>query len=168
MKIIKYLLGKILLQIPIIRYKQFVYKLLGVKNIKNNINYFIGNPLVIGDYKNIVMHNHSVIERGGMLIANEKIEIGENTSLAYGVTILTSANPNGTYKHNKLGKLYHPLKAPVIIKDNCWIGAKSIILPGVTIGECSVVAAGSVVTKDVPPYSLVAGVPAVIKRKIEL
>lgn len=168
MKIIKYLLGKILLQIPIIRYKQFVYKLLGVKSIKNNINYFIGNPLVVGDYKNIVMHNYSVIERGGMLIANEKIEIGENTSLAYGITILTSANPNGTYEHNKLGKLYPPVKAPVIIKDNCWIGAKSIILPGVTIGECSVVAAGSVVTKDVPPYSLVAGVPAVIKRKIEL
>lgn len=166
MKIIKYLLGKILLQIPIIRYKQFVYKLLGVKSIKNNINYFIGNPLVIGDYKNIVMHNNSEIERGCMLIANEKIEIGENSTLAYGVTILTSADPNGPY--NKLSKLYPPINSPVIIKDNCWIGAKSIILPGLTIGEFSVVAAGSVVTKDVPAYSLVAGVPAVIKRKIEL
>jgi acetyltransferase-like isoleucine patch superfamily enzyme len=166
MKIIKYLLGKTLLQIPIIRYKQFVYKLLGVKSIKNNINYFIGNPLVIGDYKNIVMHNNSEIERGCMLIANEKIEIGENSTLAYGVTILTSADPNGPY--NKLSKLYPPINSPVIIKDNCWIGAKSIILPGLTIGEFSVVAAGSVVTKDVPAYSLVAGVPAVIKRKIEL
>lgn len=163
---IKFIIGKFLLLLPLIRYKQFVYKLLGVKSIKNNINYFIGNPLVIGDYRNIVMHNHSEIERGCMLIANDIIEIGENSTLAYGVTILTSADPNGPY--NKLSDLYPPTKAPVIIKDNCWIGARSIILPGITIGECSIVAAGSVVTKDVPPNSLVAGVPAVIKRELQL
>ena len=163
---IKFIIGKFLLLLPLIRYKQFVYKLLGVKSIKNNINYFIGNPLVIGDYKNIVMHNHSEIERGCMLIANDIIKIGENSTLAYGVTILTSADPNGPY--NKLSDLYPPTKAPVIIKDNCWIGARSIILPGITIGECSIVAAGSVVTKDVPPNSLVAGVPAVIKRELQL
>lgn len=163
---IKFIIGKFLLLLPLIRYKQFVYKLLGVKSIKNNINYFIGNPLVIGDYRNIVMYNHSEIERGCMLIANDIIEIGENSTLAYGVTILTSADPNGPY--NKLSDLYPPTKAPVIIKDNCWIGARSIILPGITIGECSIVAAGSVVTKDVPPNSLVAGVPAVIKRELQL
>ena len=52
------------------------------------------------------------------------------------------------------------------IKKNAWIGMRSIILKGVTIGEGAIVAAGSVVTKDVPSYTLVAGNPAIIKKKL--
>ena len=48
-----------------------------------------------------------------------------------------------------------------------WIGVNAVVLPGVTIGEGAVVAAGAVVTKDVPPYSVVAGVPAKVIKKIE-
>ena len=55
---------------------------------------------------------------------------------------------------------------PIFIKKNAWIGMRSIILKGVTVGEGSIVAAGSVVTKDVPDYTLVAGNPAVIKKKL--
>lgn len=55
---------------------------------------------------------------------------------------------------------------PVVIGDDVWIGARAIILPGVNIGSHSVVGAGAVVTKDVPDYSVVGGVPAkVIKRR---
>ena len=54
---------------------------------------------------------------------------------------------------------------PVVIENHVWIGAKAIILKGVTIGEGAIVAAGAVVTKDVPPHSIVAGVPARIIRK---
>ena len=55
----------------------------------------------------------------------------------------------------------------VKIEDDCWIAANSIILAGVTIGKGSVIAAGSVVTKDVPAYSVVAGVPAkIIKSRL--
>jgi acetyltransferase-like isoleucine patch superfamily enzyme len=50
----------------------------------------------------------------------------------------------------------------VVIEDDCWIASNCIILAGVTVGKGSVVAAGSVVTKDVPPYSVVAGSPATI------
>jgi acetyltransferase-like isoleucine patch superfamily enzyme len=54
----------------------------------------------------------------------------------------------------------------ITIEDDCWIAANSVILAGVTIGKGSVVAAGSIVTKDIPPYSVVAGVPArVIKSR---
>lgn len=54
----------------------------------------------------------------------------------------------------------------VVIEDDCWIAANSIILAGVTIGKGSVIAAGSVVTKDIPPYSIAAGVPAqIIKQR---
>jgi len=55
----------------------------------------------------------------------------------------------------------------VVIEDDCWIASNSVILAGVTIGKGSVVAAGSVVTHDVPPFSIVAGVPArLIKNRL--
>lgn len=159
------IIEKILLLFPIIRYKQFVYQILGVNKVGKS-KYFIGNPKLIGDYSNLYMHDNSEIERNCFILAKDRIEIGENSTLAYGVTVLTGADPNGP--HNKLSKLYPPLKAPVSIGNDCWIGANSIILPGVTIGDYSVVAAGSVVTKDVPSGVLVAGNPAVIKKKLDL
>ena len=98
------------------------------------------------------------------LVAKNRIDIGENFTLAFRVTILTTANPNAPY--NSLKDIYKPISKPVKIGDNVWIGACSVILPGVTIGDMSVVAAGSVVTKDVPPHVLVAGVPAKIIKSI--
>lgn len=56
---------------------------------------------------------------------------------------------------------------PVLIRKNAWIGAKATILPGVIIGENAVVAAGAVVTSDVPKNSVVAGIPAKVIKKIE-
>lgn len=61
----------------------------------------------------------------------------------------------------------HSANAPVVIEDNVWIGEYSAILKGVTIGEGSIVASHAVVTKDVPPYSIVAGNPAVVVRKLD-
>lgn len=162
--IFKNILGKVLLKLPIIRYKQFVYKFLGVKSSDKHCKYFIGNPKLVGSYSNLLMHDNSEIERNCFILAKEKIEIGENSTLAYGVTILTGADPNGP--RNKLSKLYPPVKAPVSIGNDCWIGANSVILPGVNIGDYCVVAAGSIVTKDVPSGVLVAGNPAVIKKKL--
>lgn len=157
---LKYFIGKILLSIPIIRGKQFVYKLLGVNAI-NNCNFFMAFPTVIGDYSNLYMHENSRINQCCFILARNKIEIGENTGIAYGVTLLTGADPR-----NELNRLYKPNNSPIIIGKNCWIGAKSLILPGCTIGDYSIVAAGSVVTKDVPSGVLVAGNPAVIKKKL--
>lgn len=56
---------------------------------------------------------------------------------------------------------------PVTIRQDAWIGAHSLVLRGVTIGEGAIVAAGSVVTKDVPPFTIVAGNPAKIVRELE-
>ena len=164
MNSIRYFCGKFLTKIPSIRYKQFVYRILGVRTKTIDDKYFIGNPKLIGSYSKLLMHDNSEIERNCFILAKEKIEIGENSTLAYGVTILTGADPNGP--RNKLSKLYPPIKAPVTIGNDCWIGANSVILPGVTIGNYSVVAAGSIVTKDVPSGVLVAGNPAIIKKKI--
>ena len=120
---------------------------------------------VVGDYSNIILHKNSEINDGCYLLAKAKIEIGDNSTLAYRVTVLTGADPNGPY--NALSALYPAKIEPVIIGKDVWIGANSTILPGVTIGDFSVVAAGSVVTKDVPSGVLVAGVPAEIKKHLK-
>ena len=118
----------------------------------------------VGDYNLLELAENAEINTGCFLLVKDKIVIGENSTLAYGVTVLTSANPNGP--KNKLASIYPKLKAPVIIGEDVWVGANATILPGVTIDDFSVVAAGSVVTKNVPSGVLVAGNPAVIKKKL--
>lgn len=155
-----------LLGFPRFQYDLRIYRRMGVRLDSKDSHAFIGHPLLVGYYQNLIMHENSEIERGCLILAKDKIEIGENSTLAYGVTILTAADPNGP--RNSLSKLYPKITAPVIIGKNCWIGARAVILPGVTIGDCSVVAAGSVVTKDVPSHSMVAGNPAVVKKTLVL
>lgn len=137
---------------------------------KLGVKYVDGGGLMVGtkvygDYHHIILHKNCDINYGCFSLAKDKIEIGENSALAYGVSIITSADPNGEY--NALGTLYPAMTAPVIIGKDVWVGANSTILPGVTIGDFSVVAAGSVVTKDVPSGCVVAGVPAVVKKQIK-
>ena len=86
------------------------------------------------------------------------ITIEDYVSLAGGVVILTHSNPT-TPLREILGPESHKV-APVHIKRGAWIAVNVIILPGITIGENAIVGNGSVVTKDVPPYTLVGGVPA--------
>ena len=88
------------------------------------------------------------------------ITIGNNVMMSPGVSIYAE-------NHNFLDSTL-PMKEQgvtvsfVTIEDDCWIASNSCILAGVTIGKGSVVAAGSVVTKNVPPYSVVAGIPATV------
>lgn len=106
---------------------------------------------------------------------NEKLEIGHYCSIAEGVKFLLGGNH---YHHTFSTYPFKVLvmkeekeawsKGPIIIGDDVWIGMDSMILSGVTIGQGAVIAAGSVVTKDVPPYAIVGGNPAkVIKYRFE-
>ncbi|MGE7612975.1 sugar O-acetyltransferase [Paenibacillus sp. NPDC101420] len=92
-------------------------------------------------------------DRGG-------INIGDGTMIGMNVTIATLNHGLPLETRN----VTYP--SPVIIGDNVWIGSNATILPGVTIGDNSVVAAGAVVTKDVPANTVVAGVPAKELKKI--
>jgi acetyltransferase-like isoleucine patch superfamily enzyme len=84
------------------------------------------------------------------------IHVGEETYIAFDAAILAHDTTRRIYLHTRIGR-------------HCFIGARSIILPGIIVGDESVVAAGSVVTKDVPPNSVVAGNPAkVIRSDIEV
>ena len=84
-----------------------------------------------------------------------QLEIGNRVSIGPWVTILPIEHANASRVRATVN-----VRMGVKIKDDVWIGAGAIILSGVTIGECSVIGAGAVVTKDVEPYTVVAGVPA--------
>lgn len=95
-----------------------------------------------------------------IIFCSKKIEIGEHTIIGERVKI-TDSNKHTINTEN------FKKEAPVIIGDHVWICNDATVLPGVTIGNGAVIAAGAVVTKDVPPYTLVGGVPAkVIKNNI--
>lgn len=90
------------------------------------------------------------------------ITIGDNCMLAPNVQLYTATHPIDPVERNS-GK---ELGAPITIGDNCWLGGGVIVIPGVTIGDNVVVAAGSVVTKDVPTNAVVAGNPARIVKYV--
>lgn len=103
---------------------------------------------------------------GVCINAREMVEIGSNVLIAANVSIVDS-NGHEVSLPDPLKRIFtRGETSPVKICDGVWVGANSIILPGVTIGEGSVVAAGSVVSKSVPSNVLVAGVPAKIIREI--
>ncbi len=96
---------------------------------------------------------HSVIGDTAFLDGRSGLEIGENVNIGSHVSIYTLQHDIDAPDFGEVG-------GPVTIRDYAYIGSHAIILPGVTVGQGGVVGAGSVVTKDVEPYSLVAGIPA--------
>lgn len=117
------------------------------------INNAVGD-VTIGDHTRIGLHNTII----------GPVAIGNHVNLAQGITV-TGLNHRFDDSKQPIDKQGVSTKQ-VIIGDDVWIGANAVILPGVTIGSHVVVAAGAVVTKDVPSHSLVAGVPAKIIKEI--
>jgi acetyltransferase-like isoleucine patch superfamily enzyme len=97
------------------------------------------------------------------------IQIGDNCMFASRIYITDHHHGEPTIQMLKLAPKDRPLisKGPVIIKDNVWVGEGVAIMPNVTIGENSIIATNAVVTKDVPPNCVVAGVPATIIKYIK-
>lgn len=122
----------------------------------------INNDSKINVYSGFLKMEDVYIGERCVIHAYKNINIGSGTIISWNVSIMDGDGHSIT--HNK--KINRP--QDITIKENVWIGNNSIILKGVTVGQGSVVAAGSVVTKDVPPRTIVAGNPArVIKEKIE-
>ena len=143
----------------------------------------ISGKFVFENENGTIKIGNSTFIGGGMFICIDNITIGSNVLISWGCTFMDNdahsllasvrlndvsdwkrgieeGNP-GKYKNWE--KVAH---APIILKDNAWIGFNSIILKGVTIGEGAIVGAGSVVTKDVPDFTLVAGNPARIIKEL--
>lgn len=115
----------------------------------------IGNNCSIGDYSHVTCIN--------------KITLGNNVRMGKNILITDNAHGASAWNLMETAPNKRPLvsKGPVIIDDNVWIGTKSSIMPGVHIGKCAIIGAGSVVTKDVPAYAVVGGNPARILKMIE-
>ena len=111
-----------------------------------------GRHIRIGSHA-FINYNVSIMDRG-------TVTIGDHVLLAPNVVITTSNPPfDPRLRRESLG-----YASPVTIGDDVWIGYRATILSGVTIGQGAMIAAGSVVTKDVPPYAVVGGVPARVIR----
>jgi acetyltransferase-like isoleucine patch superfamily enzyme len=94
---------------------------------------------------------------------DEEIRLGTNVSIGPFVRIYTGTHPIGPGSNRRLADV---LAKPVSIENGCWIGLGAMILPGVTVGHGSIVAAGAVVDEDVPPDSFVSGNPARVMQKL--
>ena len=90
------------------------------------------------------------------------LHIEDYVAIAPRVTFVLHASP----EPSPLSKLYESKVLPIYIKKGAWVGCNAVILGGITVGEFSIVGAGAVVTKDVPPYTVVAGVPAKVIKYI--
>ncbi len=96
----------------------------------------------------------------------DNITIEDDVTIGPRVTLI--ARTHSILQIETHGKTTTSIPGKIKIKKGAWIGASAIILPNVTIGECAVVGAGSVVTKDVPPYSVVVGSPAKVIKKLKM
>jgi acetyltransferase-like isoleucine patch superfamily enzyme len=134
-----------------------------------------GQLLVFKYGGEIEIGNNSYIGEGTRVWSGEKIVIGNNVLISHNVNIVdtNSHELDSTERAVRYKKLIEAgpwenkgsiLTSPIVIQDDCWISFGAIILKGITIGKGAVVAAGSVVTKDVPDYAVVAGNPARIVK----
>jgi acetyltransferase-like isoleucine patch superfamily enzyme len=131
----------------------------GCRNLPCNLNFTsrvtVADKLKIGRDVRV-----SLASSGSLYIqAVNGVEIGDDTLIAPGVKIISS--------NHRIGDLIaHDVCEPIRIGKRCWLGANAIILPGVQLGDDTVVAAGAVVTKSFPSGCVVAGVPAKVIREV--
>ena len=129
------------------------------------------------DTSEIVIGNNVFIGSETIIDCATRVEIEDDVLVSYQCLLIDSNNHsnNAALRRNdlpdvKYGRAYNwdsiPSR-PIVIRRGAWVGARSIILKGVTIGEGAIVGAGSVVTKDVEPYTIVAGNPARMVRRLE-
>ncbi|PIW55773.1 MAG: acyltransferase [Sphingomonadales bacterium CG12_big_fil_rev_8_21_14_0_65_65_10] len=113
----------------------------------------IHTGLTLYDPSGITIGNDSIIGENSILDGRSRLKIGNHVAISSEVMIYNS-------EHDINSPAFSAINAPVEIEDYVFIGPRAIILPGVTIGQGAIIAAGAVVTKLVPPFTIVAGVPA--------
>jgi acetyltransferase-like isoleucine patch superfamily enzyme len=150
----EYALNDILPHIPFWTVRNFWMRCLKMKIGKGT---FVMKRVYIMTPQQLTIGQYSHINRGCLLDARGGIIIGNNVSVSHNVSIMSGS-------HDYHSKEFRGRFLPIKIEDYVWIGNNAVILQNVTIGKGAVVCAGAVVTRDVEPYSVVAGIPA---RKIK-
>lgn len=145
--------------------------------VKGKIVFDIQGKATFGD--NINVHGHItpveiLVRKGGTLVMGSNVGINYGVSIEVwhevrigdycGLSAYVSIIDDNRHETEPDAPLY---KGPVIIEDNVWLGRNVAIMPGVRIGEGSVIAANAVVTKDIPPHVMAGGVPAKVIKKLE-
>lgn len=145
--------------IPSHSIRNLIYKLDGVKIGRGSTIHMWANFFYT---PNIQIGEDSIIGDHVLLDGRDKLEIGNHVDIASEVKIYNS-------EHDINADDFHATLAPVEIGDYVFIGPRAIILPGVAVGKGAVVGAGAVVTKDVPQFAIVGGVPAQVigERKLK-
>lgn len=129
--------------------------------IAGNFSCYSGCSISVEDNATLRLGHGSYMNFNSKIQCFDSITIGNDVVISENVTIRDSDNKTIVREGYKSS-------APIVIEDKVWIGLNVIILKGVTIGKGAIIAAGAVVTKDVPPYCIAAGVPAkVIKEDVE-
>jgi len=118
-------------------------------------------PVILYHPEHLRLGSFVDIGENVLLRAGGGLTIGDRVLIAAGAAVVTVGHPIELPRWNV------NTSAPVRIGDDVWIGANAVVLPGVTIGNGSVIAAGAVVTDDVAPFTLVGGVPARVIRTIQ-
>jgi len=121
-----------------------------------------GIRIVVDSGRLTIGHGTSINGVGTRLLCAESVSIGAFCSISWDVQIL-----DNDFHTMTVGGVEQPSTAPVVIGDRVWIGTRALILKGVTVGDGAVIAAGAVVTKDVPPGSIAAGLPARIVGTVD-
>jgi acetyltransferase-like isoleucine patch superfamily enzyme len=146
-----YLCNEWVASIPSYRFRKFFYQKVMGFEVGNQSSIFM--HCSFDSTKNLVIGNFSTINAKCRFDTRGKIIVGDRVSISQEVVILTA-------DHDVNSPDFAGREREVTIEDYVWIGTRAMILPGVTIGKGALVAAGSVVTRDVAPYSVVAGIPA--------
>ena len=139
---------------------------IGSDTVVHEYSRLMTNCLIEGVTPELVIGSDCNIGSRAMITACRSIVIGDHLLTGSNVLITDNAHGASTYEQMQLPPLQRPTtsKGGVRIGNNVWIGNNACIMPGVTIGDGSIVAANSVVTKDIPPYSVAAGVPAKVVK----
>ena len=133
-----------------------------VLTVNGFASFAYGCDICVFEKARLTMGNNCYVNAETDIRCEDSITIGDDVGIARKVTIMDSDSHSIVAENGK-----NIISAPIIIGNHVWIGTNSKILKGVTIGDGALIAAGAVVTKDVPPYSIVAGIPAkVIKENI--
>lgn len=138
--------------VPSHSFRRFAYRLAGMKIGRGST---IHTKARFYDPRNISVGEDTIVGEGAVLDGRAKLTIGNHVDIASEVMVYNS-------EHDIESDSFKAKDAAVKIEDYVFVGPRAIILPGVTIGRGAVVAAGAVVTRDVPPYAIVGGVPAKI------
>ena len=122
----------------------------------------IQTPFKITYGMHLHVGSHVFINYNAVMLDSGFIRIGNHVKIGPNCQFYTPNHPMDYMERRKPQETAYP----ITIGDDCWIAGGVTICPGVTIGKRCIIAAGSVVTKDVPDDSLVAGIPAIVKRKL--